>query len=42
MMAHRFWSIEDKTEKNNQMQHLMKNVALIGSAILIALTLLYE
>jgi len=42
MMAHRFWSIEDKTEKNNQMQHFMKNVALIGSAILIALTSLYE
>lgn len=41
-IAHRFWNIEDKKEKNNQMQHFMKNVALIGGAIIIALTSFYN
>lgn len=41
-IAHRFWSVKDKKEKNNQMQHFIKNVALIGGAIIIALTSFYN
>lgn len=37
-MGHRFWSIKNKKEKNNQMQHFIKNISLIGGALIIAVT----
>lgn len=40
-MGHRFWTIKNKKEKNNQMQHFMKNISLIGGAIIIALASFY-
>jgi Predicted membrane protein len=36
--GHRFWSVKNKKEKTNQMQHFMKNISLIGGAIVIALS----
>ncbi len=39
--GHRFWQAKDKKEKTNQMQHFMKNVSLIGGAIIIALASFY-
>lgn len=40
-MGHRFWSIKDKKEKTNHMQHFMKNISMIGGAIVIALASFY-
>ncbi|MGC7873280.1 DoxX family protein [Desulfosporosinus sp. SYSU MS00001] len=39
--GHKFWSAPNKKEKNNQMQHFMKNIALTGGAIIIAVASLY-
>jgi putative oxidoreductase len=39
--GHKFWSIKDKKEKANQMQHFIKNISLIGGAIIIGLITLW-
>lgn len=39
--GHKFWSIKEKKEKANQMQHFIKNISLIGGAIVIGLISFY-
>ncbi|AET67910.1 putative membrane protein [Desulfosporosinus orientis DSM 765] len=39
--GHKFWGVKNKKEKTNQMQHFMKNISLIGGAIIIALASFY-
>jgi putative oxidoreductase len=39
--GHKFWSIKDKKEKANQIQHFIKNISLIGGAIIIGLITLW-
>jgi putative oxidoreductase len=36
LMMHNFWAIADANEAGNQMVHFMKNVSMLGGAILIA------
>jgi putative oxidoreductase len=36
LIMHNFWAIEDAAEAGNQMVHFMKNVSMLGGAILIA------
>ena len=35
-MMHNFWQVDDEGQRSNEMIHFMKNLALIGGAILLA------
>ena len=34
LIMHNFWAVQDETEKMNQMIHFLKNLGLLGSALM--------
>jgi putative oxidoreductase len=34
LIMHNFWAVQDETEKMNEMIHFLKNIGLLGSALM--------